>query len=124
MSEIDDLKVQRTALWRKLKVSHDAFTRVQKLEYKLHCRWDRDRVAWEECDRKLAMLDGRFKIEPPTASGKHRHLPPPAALIDQLTPDQIRIILDRFGIDPDRVNVVEDPIQVISDDEYEEEGNG
>ena len=60
MSDIDSLREQRIAAWRRVKGSHELYCRARKLCEELHKRYDKDEREYEEIDHKLAMLDGRF----------------------------------------------------------------
>ena len=58
--EIDDLREQRKSLWKKVRESHATLMRGRKLVAALEKRYSSDEAEYEACDRKLAMLDGRF----------------------------------------------------------------
>lgn len=60
MSRQDELAEQRRMLWRNVKNSHDTTMRERKLRASLEARYRRDEKLYEECDRQLAMLDGRY----------------------------------------------------------------
>ncbi len=97
MCSIDELQAKRKTLWHNLKLSHDSMVRANELAGKLTNRYNRDRLAWEECDKQLAMLDGRFEklqaVEAANQSSSKKRVPK----VD-LTEEQILAIAAKLGI--------------------------
>lgn len=93
MNETEHLQEQRKTLWRTLKRTCENLRRARRLYHSLERRWTKERDEWETCDRKLAMLDGRYHL---IEKGKQ-----PEPTIDDLTLKQINEIAKRLGVDLD-----------------------
>jgi len=95
MSETDDLKKRRIELYTLLKRSYSDMVKAKSLFDSICSRYEKRKKEWEQVDRQLAMLDGRFKVEEPNVSGKHRPVKKEFSL-DELM--QIKAKLVQMGL--------------------------
>lgn len=137
MSETEDkiaeLKIKRQAAYDNLKASSKSLFRARRLVDSLQTRYNNDKKEWEDLDRQLAMLDGRFKVEEPAWK---RKTPKPASeqqTIDDMSLEQLETLAARLGIKlNDKTPEVGTPeaqedskdvgnLEVFQDDEYLED---
>lgn len=101
MSETEDkiaeLKIKRQAAYDSLKASSKGLFRAKRLVNTLQKRYDTDKKEWEDLDRQLAMLDGRFKVEEPAWK---RKAPKPASeqTIADMSLEQLESLAAQLGI--------------------------
>lgn len=74
--------------WRKIE-------EATKLLRTLEDRYIREKKRYEEADRSLAMLDGRYEVLPPMGEGKEQITKPKEVT---LTLEQIQKIADTLGV--------------------------
>lgn len=137
MSEIEDkiaeLKIQRQTAYDRLKASSKSLFRARRLVDSLQARYNSDKKEWEDLDRQLAMLDGRFKVEEPAWK---RKAPKPASeqqTVDDMSLEQLEALAAKLGIKlNDKTPEVGTPeaqedskdvenLEVFQDDEHLEE---
>ncbi len=96
----DELAARRKQLWNSVKSSHSVLMRARRLTLSIQSRYEKDEKEYEEVDRQLAMLDGRFaryqaQMAANSDNGK-RHKPAPTPT--DFTEAQILEIAARLGI--------------------------
>lgn len=89
MDEIEYLREQRKLCWARVKSSHITLMRARKLTNSLESHYKRDESEYEAVDRRLALLDGRFKVVTHEQGQKVTH---------ELTREQLLKIAAALGI--------------------------
>lgn len=95
----DVLRERRRKLYQSLKIAHVEYLRAKKVFEHFHQIYFTLRDDWEQCDKQLAVLDGRLKHEEPSASGKaHRVSKKKEFNINDLTEEQVKELCAKLGI--------------------------
>jgi hypothetical protein len=96
LERITELQTERARVYQQLKHDYNRWIRARELFLHFESIYLHNELLWRTLDRQLAMLDGRFKIEEPAASGhrsKIKEAPEP-----ELTEEQINRLCKKFGI--------------------------
>jgi len=101
--EMELLKERRRIAYHHMLSSHSIYIRAQKLYFQVKARYEADKLDYETTDKKLAMIDGRLRIEPPNASGKKVK-----TTNVELTEDQIIQIALELGLKLPEIEVREE----------------
>lgn len=98
--ELAQLKAERRLIWHRVKWTHSILVQTRELANRLEKRYLREEGEYEECDRKLALLDGRFErcqaalaAADVTNHGKRKSKPAP-----DLTDEQVTELCSRLGV--------------------------
>lgn len=99
--EMNTLREKRKKLWLNTKSSHSAMIRARVLLDTLTKRYQRDLEIWQKCDKELALVDGRLKVEPPASADtpRRRSTDRRKTINVDLTPEQILAIIKKMGIE-------------------------
>lgn len=86
------LKGQRKLLYERVKQTYNKLNHARQLYGALEDKYWKQKSEFEECDRQLAMIDGRYKvIEPGRKPKKEETI--------QLTQSQVLDIAKKLGIE-------------------------
>uniref|UniRef100_A0A6H2A4X0 Uncharacterized protein n=1 Tax=viral metagenome TaxID=1070528 RepID=A0A6H2A4X0_9ZZZZ len=102
MPTIEELQCEKKKLYNEVKVAHNKMEHARNIFHLMEQKYYRKKSAFEKCDYELAMVDGRYKVEPPSDSRKTKTVAlGPAEILLTLNKDQLARICDTLGVDVD-----------------------